>query len=117
MKKLIALTVCFWLLTGSALVLAAPFLVCDPQGGVDNYKVEIIDSNSVVVASPDVAPDSMGTYGFVLDLAPLNLPDGSYTVRASASNMWGTSSWSTAYPFDKSVVDTPANIRLVPNLP
>ena len=67
------------------------------------------------VLALDIAPDPSGTYGFQLDLAPLSLPDGSYTVRANASNMWGTSNWSTSYPFDKSAAGVPVNIRLVPS--
>jgi hypothetical protein len=114
MKKILTLVTVFCLLL-TGIAFAAPFLVCDPQSGVDNYKVEITDSANVLVANPDIAPDTSGTYGFVLDLAPLNLPNDSYTVRASATNMWGTSAWSTSYPFVKSATMLPANIRLVPS--
>ena len=115
MKKILAmLTVFCLMLTLPGLALSAPFLVCDPATvGVDNYKVEITGPAQTTI---DVAPDSTGTYGFQLDLAPLNLPDGSYNVRANASNMWGTSDWSTSYPFVKSVPNVPVNTRLVPSL-
>lgn len=112
-KTLMLLIVCICLLTVPGLIYCAPFLLCDPQGGVDNYKVEI---SGPVIVTQDVAPDPTGKYGFALDLSPLSLPDGSYTVRANASNMWGTSDWSVAYPFDKSVSGVPANLRLAPSL-
>ena len=116
MKKTLMLLTVFCLVSMlPGLVFCAPFLVCDPATGAapDNYKVEITGPLNV---TQDVAPDTTGTYGFKLDLSPLNLPDGSYTVKASASNMWGTSDWSVEFPFVKSVSGVPANIRLVPNL-
>jgi hypothetical protein len=106
-KSLMLVIVFFWLFTGIAF--ANPFLVCDPQTGVDNYKVEISGPMNVTV---DVLPDTTGTFGFKLDISPLGLVNGSYTVRVSASNMWGTSSWSTAYPFDKDLPGEPQGIRL-----
>jgi len=112
-KTLMFLTACIWMLTAPRLIYSAPFLVCDPQTGVDNYKVEISGPANV---TQDVVPDPTGQYGFTLDLAPLALPDGSYTVRANASNMWGTSDWTVEYPFVKSATVPPANIRLVPSL-
>ena len=112
-KTLMFLTVCILMLTAPALTLSAPYLVCNPQAvGVDNYRVEI---SGPVIVTQDVTPDPNGIYGFVLDLSPLNIPDGSYTVRANATNMWGTSEWSTEYPFVKSATEIPANIRLVPS--
>lgn len=114
MKKiLMLLTVFTFLLTAPGLIISAPFLVCDPQTGVDNYHVEI---TGPVTIQQDLNPDTNGIYGFVLDLEPLGIPDGSYSVRANASNMWGTSAWSTDYPFHKGATGTPVNIRLVPSL-
>ena len=114
MKKILTSVIVFCLmLTLPVLTFSAPFLVCDPATGVDNYKVEITGPTNV---TQDVAPDATGQYGFVLDLNPLALQDGSYTVRVNASNMWGTSDWSDAYPFVVSVPAVPANTRLVPSL-
>ena len=106
-KILMPVIVFFWLFTGIAF--ANPFLVCDPQTGVDNYKVEISGPTNVTV---DVPPDITGVFGFKLDVAPLGLVNGSYTVRANASNMWGTSPWSTIYPFDKNLPGGPQGVRL-----
>lgn len=107
-KILMLVTVCFFLFTGIAF--ANPFLVCDPQTGVDNYKVEISGPTTVSV---DIQPDATGQYGFKLDLADVTLPNGSYSVRANASNMWGTSSWSTSFPFVKALPGAPGGIKLI----
>lgn len=116
MKKAMLFGIVFGLmLMLPRLTFSAPFLVCDPQAiGVDNYKVEITGPATTTL---DVEPEPTGTYGFVLDLSPLSLPDGSYSVRVNASNMWGTSDWSTDYPFVKSAAGIPVNLRVVPDLP
>ena len=98
----------------ATVVSAAPFLVCDPQGGVDSYKLEFTNSSGQLIANPDVAPDATGLYGFKFDLGTLGLIQGNYTVRASGTNMWGTGNWSDVYQFTGGVPGTPQNLREVP---
>lgn len=92
-------------------VLAAPFLVCDPQTGVEYYTVSGLPA---AINTSHILPDATGTYGFKLDLA--TLVPGTYTVKANACTaLWGCSADSNPLNFVRPASGTgPLNLRLSP---
>ena len=106
MKRL--LLVCL-LVSLPVTVLAAPFLVCDPQAGVEYYTVSGLPA---AINTTHINPDPTGTYGFKLDLA--TLVPGNYTVKANACTaLWGCSADSAPFGFVRPASATgPLNLRL-----
>jgi hypothetical protein len=70
---------------------------------VDKFQVEIVDSNNVIVANPEV---TVGEWVIV------SLPNGNYVARVRAGNIWGWSDYSDPLDFTKVLPDAPQNIRL-----
>jgi len=106
--KVLFLVIVFLALTTA--VWSAPFLVCDPpQAGeqLDYYVVEI--GNRVL---NHVEPDPTGKYGFKVDLYEQVLPDGDFTAKAKAVNIWGESEWSDPFVFSKGLPGKPGGVRL-----
>lgn len=96
------LTICVVLLAST--VSAAPFLVCDPQEGVDSYNIyrdgELVGSD--VPAQPDGS--------LRLDVAPYR---GAAEWTATATNVWGDSEPSNPYQ-SPAATSSPAGLRIVP---
>lgn len=88
MKKLLFILV-FVLVFSVSTVLAAPFLVCDPNPEATKIILEI---NAVEI--PEFPTETDGSLRY--DLA--GLAEGDFTIRAKAGNIWGWSDWSV--PFD-----------------
>ena len=80
MKTIAFITVTLMALLLPVLAFGAPWLVCDPQAGVEQYGLEI---NGVEGAAFAAEADGSIRY----DLA--GLVEDSYTVRAKAGNIWG----------------------------
>jgi len=101
-----------YLVIGAILLLAVkafstPFLVCDPQAGVEGYEIENLD----FVSGQSIPAEADGSIR--LDMAPLAL-DGSYNIEIRAVNLWGRSD---PTPFSFTKVPSPSaigNPRLVP---
>lgn len=74
---------------------AAPFCACTKGAGgtPDAYNIEGL--GTFMSIATDIPAQSDGN--FRLDLA--NLPQGSYTIRARAKNLWGVSEWSDPFQF------------------
>jgi hypothetical protein len=98
MKKLLVMLTVFCLLSiaGVSNGFAAQ-LVWDANPATDN-----------VDKYPEVIPNS---WVFIA------IPDGSYTARVRAHNMWDWGAWSDPLPFDKSVPGVPVGIRLEAEVP
>lgn len=84
-------------------VFAAPFLVCDPQTGVDKYILEI---NTVEM--PELAAEPDGSIRY--DLA--GIAEGDFIIRAKAGNIWGWSTYSDPLSFTKTLPQTPMGLRV-----
>ena len=111
-KLLVMLTVfCLMLMLGVSSGFTAQ-LVWDANPATDNvdkYQIEIQDSANVIVANPEVIPNS---WVFI------NIPDApDYEARVRAHNIWGWSAWSAPLPFDKSVPGGPVGLRLEAEVP
>ena len=103
MKKLFIIAMLTLLFAGQAF--ANPFLVCDPQAGVEEYQL-LIDG---VVIDSDPSDSDIDTFPAQLDgsalieLSQFNLPDGEHTYILVAMNAWGQA---TSDPF--------VNFKIVP---
>ena len=85
----------------------SPFLICDPQAGVEWYEIENLDfvSGQTIPAEPDGSID--------LNLAPMTA-DGLYNIQVRACNMWGCSA-DVPFTFTKEPIpSTLMNPRLAP---
>ena len=106
------------LLFSSALAHAAPFLVADavavasdPNLNPVSYVLTGLSTSAISVAA---AQNADGTLQLHYDLA--TLPNGSYTVTATAVNIFGnTSAPSAPLTFTKGAPGTPTNLRISPN--
>lgn len=102
MKTLLLALIFIFTFTGWAF--AAPFLVCDPQTGVDKYILEI---NTVEMPEFVAEPDGSMKY----DLA--GLAEGDFVVRLKAGNVWGWSTYSVPLDFTKALPQTPMGLRVI----
>lgn len=71
------------MLASAGLVNAAPFLICDPQNGVDTYNI-YIDGTSV---ANDITAEPDGSVRYDLQ----GITPGQYQFTAEACNVWGCS--------------------------
>ena len=100
MKTLIYLII----LLSPVTVLASPFLVCDPQAGVETYEVYM---DGVLLASDIAAqPDGSLRYDLV-DVTP-----GQYNFTARACDVWRCSDPSNPYQ-SPAGVSVPSGLRMV----
>lgn len=92
----------------SGVVLASPFIVCDPQAGVTFYKV----TGPAWVPTTNVTAQTDGSIKMDVATAPV----GSSALGFRACNMWGTienCSTSTPFTFTRpSVPQVPGNFKL-----
>jgi len=87
------------------MILLSPFLVCDPQLGVETYTV-----TGLSFATAPVSAQADGSLR--LDLGPTT--QGAYSLTVKACNVWGCS---TAVPFvfsKPSALTAPGAVRLSP---
>ena len=80
------LLVIIGLLSYNTLAISAPFLICDPQAGVDKY--EVYQDGSEIATDIPAQPDGSLRY----DLA--GVTPGSYEFNAKACDVWGCSALS-----------------------
>ena len=105
-----AITLLAILLTASVCG-ASPWLVCDPQTGVDYYTV---DGLAAPLDGTHIVPDATGKYGFRFDLA--NLIPGTYNLTAHAcSNLWGCGAASLPLAFTRPTLPIPVNLGINPS--
>jgi hypothetical protein len=108
-KVLIILALAVVLVWPLSTFAAGPFLVTNPQAGVDYF---VVNGLPTAINATNCAPDPAGTYGLKLDLSAL-VP-GSYTVTAQAcSNIWGCSTNSSPFGFTRpDLSKAPAGVGL-----
>jgi len=94
-----------WLMT-AFVCHAGPFLVCDPQAGVEKYELEI---DGTVMAS-DIPAEADGSVRYDMT----GTANGSYNLRLRCSNLWGMSEWSQPLAIVVQVCGEPQTLRLVP---
>jgi hypothetical protein len=102
---------------GAAVVMASPFLVCDPYpAGLDQNTSPVSFILKGLSANPISTPVQVnqdGTIQLHYDLSTLG--NGNYTVIADAVNVFGgVSPDSAPFIFTKGVPASPSNLRIVP---
>jgi len=97
MQKILIISCLLFGLVIASPVMAAPFLVSDPNPGAETAVIIINDQE---VGEFDCLADG----SIHVDLAQFNLPDGEHTYKAYAKNVWGQSS----------VSDPFVNVKIVP---
>lgn len=103
MKIWMRLILCLFCLVIPTIVLAAPFLVCDPQAGVDYYHIyqDGVQIGADILAQPD------GSLHYDLSaIAP-----GAYDWTAEACNVWGCEITPNPY-VSPGAMSPPQNLRL-----
>lgn len=84
------------------LILLSPFLVCNPQAGVETYQITGLPGISTVQAQPDGSIKA--------DLAAL--PGGAYSIKVSAcAGVWCSDP--TPFDFTRPVLSAPAGQKVV----
>lgn len=105
MKKLV-LTILMVLIPTFAL--AGPFLTCDPQPNVTEYRVYL---NAVDMGTSAAKLDTeSGDYVLWYDLS--SIAEGSFSAEATAINEWGESAKSAPFGFTKALPGSPINVRV-----
>jgi len=105
MKIILLTLILFWPLSA----VAAPFLVCDPQPGIDHY---VITGLPAGLDGSNVTPDATGKYGFVMDLTATPKASTS-NLTVAACNSWGDCSSTVPFVLQRpSAPTSPQNIRL-----
>lgn len=101
MRTIIALVI---VLALAGVASAAPFLVCDPQDGVETYQLTGLGSAAV-----EVAAQADGSLSY--DLGSLAAGKYSLGVKACAG-VWGCSASATFALSKPASIASPANVRL-----
>lgn len=83
-----------------------PFLICDPQAGVDKFEVEVDGTSDT--SPTEYTPEDMAFLKYDLD----SLPDGEHSVRARSGNVWGWSEYSVPFDFIKQLPGVPSGFGL-----
>jgi hypothetical protein len=99
------------------LALASPFLVCDPYpAGLDQSTMPVTFIITGLAQTPISTPaftNQDGTIQLKYDLS--QVAHGSYTLTASAANVFGgTSAASLPFSFTSGVPSVPGNLRITP---
>ncbi len=107
-KKVILLTVLL-LLCLPGLVLASPWLICDPMSA-DVVQIDLDLNGQLIHVDPAVIQKD-ATAWYLLDLSSIGA--GSYTVTGKADyGMWGWSNDSVPFDFVKPALDSLENVNI-----
>jgi hypothetical protein len=110
MRFFLVATFIFLCLT--SLVMAKPFVVCDPYPvamSLDGFRIQF-DGGAWVDIPLTINPD--GTKQIHYDLGPLNLSTGNHVVKAKAYNVWGDSDESLPFSFPAGKPGSPTTLFL-----
>jgi hypothetical protein len=86
---------------------AAPFLICNPQTGVEGYILDI-DGNVTTEPAYDLGDDTVMLHK---DLADLPAGEHACTLKADYG-VWGVSAESTPFLFTKPSMESPSVLEL-----
>ena len=104
MKILLALII---LLVFPVITQAAPFLICDPQVGINEYVVTYDGIEEIVSYNENHSSGSV----ILKDLA--GITEGNHTIDVKAVNVWGESA-TVNFPFSKILPTAVTGIAIAP---
>lgn len=99
MKKIL----CIIMILFASTAIASPYLVCDPQAGVETYLIS-------EAGQPDMAAAAQTDGSIKYDLA--SVADGTHTWSVKACNIWGCSGPSP-FSFTKSLPAPAGSLKIV----
>jgi hypothetical protein len=88
---------------------AAPFLVCDPQENVAEYRV-VVDGGEPIIVSYQEQDLADGRFAVLLDVA--DLEDGEHTYEVTAIGLWGREAGPVPFVYLKAPPGEPSGIDL-----
>jgi hypothetical protein len=112
MKKLIILAS---ILMFPVSAMCAPFLTCDctpPVDKVTGFQLQFGTATPIDVPTSECAPAVTDGKKLVYDLG--TMPNGAFTVKALAKNLWGSSAYTAPLADTKAVPSSPLLLRIIP---
>lgn len=94
---------------------AAPFLTCDcsnPSDKIIGYQLQFGTQPAIDIPAVECSPVVVDGKRILYDLG--TLPNGPFTVKALAKNLWGVSTWTNPLNDIKVVPSFPVLLRIVP---
>jgi hypothetical protein len=109
-KKLVIIASFLLIFVSSAW--AGPYLVCDPQAGVQKYDVEI--NGDIQFPEADGHTNFPAEVDGAVKYDLQGLENGTHNIRLRCANLWGWSDWSEILTAVVQVCGTPQNLRIEP---
>lgn len=106
----------FWVLIfGVYVANAAPFLTCDctaPVDKVTGFQLQFGTATAIDVPAVECSPVVTDGKRIMYDLG--TLPNGAFTVKALAKNLWGSSAYTAPLADTKQLPTSPLLLRIIP---
>ena len=112
MKKILLLVLV--LLAIPTIAGAGPFLTCDCTSAVDKitgFKLQFGTQEAIEIPAVECVPVVTDGKRILYDLG--TMPNGPFTVKALASNVWGVSDWSLPLSDTKIVPSSPTLLKII----
>ena len=117
-KKTFVITVVVcWAICASILaseIWASPFLTCDCTPATDKitgFKLQFGTQEAIDIPAVECVPVVTDGKRILYDLG--TMPNGSFTVKALASNDWGVSEWSLPLSGTKIIPTSPTLLKII----
>ena len=113
MKKIMLLAAIIILLSGTHAWCAS--LTCDcttPTDKVTGFQLQFGTATPIDVPAVECVPAVTDGKRILYDLA--SLPNGAFTVKAKAVNLWGGSEWTNPLSGTKQLPTSPGSLRITP---
>lgn len=111
MKILIILAILFFPISA----MCAPFLTCDcttPSDKITGFQLQFGTAPAIDIPAVECSPVVTDGKRILYDLG--TLPNGAFTVRATAKNLWGVSTWTNPLSDTKATPTSPLLLRIIP---
>ncbi len=95
--------------------LCAPFLVCDctsPTDKVTGFQLQFGTQPAIDIPAVECVPVVTDGKRILYDLG--TLPNGAFTVKALAKNLWGVSMWTPFLSETKALPSSLSPLRIIP---
>ena len=95
--------------------MCTPFLTCDCTPAVDKvtgFQLQFETATPIDVPAVECVPVVTDGKRILYDLG--TLPNGAFTVKAQAKNLWGSSAYTSPLSDIKAAPSSPASLRITP---
>lgn len=114
MKKIVLFTAIIILLSGTH-AMCAPYLTCDcspPADKVTGFQLQFGTQPAIDIPAVECVPAVTDGKRIYYDLG--TLPNGAFTVKALAKNLWGSSAYTAPLADTKQLPGSPGLLRITP---